>query len=236
MRVRFNERLDERTRMARELHDTFLQTVQGSKMVVEDALSPSAEAAKMRQALQNLSIWLTQAVNEARAALHALRVSTMERNHLSEALKRTTEDPHIPSTMNVSITTIGDARDLHPIVRDEIFRIAFEAIRNAAEHSKASRLEVEVRYARELSLRVTDNGVGIDPSISDDGKAGHFGLQGMRERAARIRGKLAIRSSANVGTEVALIIPGSVVYRTSSPGFLKRIRERLRDLFRQSDL
>lgn len=231
MRVRFNERLDERTRMARELHDTFLQTVQGSKMVVEDALAPASDAAKMRQALESVAIWLTQAVNEGRAALHALRISTTERNHLSEALRRAVEDPRIPATMNVSLATIGGPSDLHPVVRDEIYRIAFEAIRNAALHSKASRLEVEVRYAHDLSLTVTDNGVGIDPGTSDHGTLGHFGLQGMRERAARIRGKLTIRSSSDRGTAVTLTVPGSVIYRTAAPGLLQRLQERLNRLF-----
>jgi signal transduction histidine kinase/ligand-binding sensor domain-containing protein len=217
MRIRFNERLDERTRMARELHDTFLQTVQGSKMVVEDALNPNTDSAKMRQALQKLSGWLTQAVDEGRAALHALRISTTERNHLSEALKRATEYPLTPSSMNTSFATVGDVRDLHPIVRDEIYRIAFEAIRNSALHSKASRLQVELRYANDLTVIITDNGVGIDPSLLEHGRAKHFGLQGMRERAARIRGKLSIVSSADTGTEVVLNVPGSVVYRTASP-------------------
>lgn len=236
MRVRFNERLEERTRMARELHDTFLQTVQGSRMVAEDALDSGADSAKMKHALQSLTTWLTQAVDEGRAALHALRISTTERNHLSEALKRATEDPLIPSTMIISFTTIGDACDLHPIVRDEIYRIGFEAIRNAALHSRASRLQVEIRYAHDLSVSVTDNGVGIDPSISDHGKAGHFGLQGMRERAARIRGKLSIRSSANMGTEVVLVLPGTVVYRTEPPSLVRSIRERLHQFVRYRSL
>lgn len=236
MRLRFNERLEERTRMARELHDTFLQTVQGSRMVVEDALDSGADSTKMEHALQKLTIWLTQAVDEGRAALHALRISTMERNHLSEALKRATEDPLIPPTMNISFTMIGDAWDLHPIVRDEIYRIGFEAIRNAALHSRASRLQVEVRYAHDLSVTVTDDGVGIDPSISDHGKAGHFGLQGMRERAARIRGKLSIRSSVNMGTEVVLVVPGTVAYRSVPPSLIRSIWERLHKFVRYRSL
>jgi signal transduction histidine kinase len=225
--IRSNERLAERTRMARELHDTFLQTIQGSKMVVEDALNPGADEARMRQALQKLSIWLTQAVDEGRTALHALRVSTTERNHLSEALQRATEDPQIPSSMSVSFSVVGDARDLHPVVRDEVYRIAFEAIRNAALHSRASQLQVEIRYSNDLSVRVKDDGIGIDPSISDHGKVGHFGLQGMRERAARIHGKLSIRSSVNSGTDLILIVPGNIACRNNRPVLFARIKEQL---------
>ncbi|WP_146072261.1 sensor histidine kinase [Bryocella elongata] len=222
--AQFDERLAERTRLARELHDTFLQTVQGSKMVADDALDAGSDEKRMRNALEKLSTWLAQAVDEGRAALQSLRVSTIEKNRLSESLQRATEDHHLPASMTVAFSVIGDARDLHPIVRDEVYRVGYEAIRNAAMHSRASRLEIDLRYANDLSLRVKDNGVGIDPSISDDGKTGHFGLQGMRERAARIRSKLSIMSSANAGTEVTLIVPGNIVYRKTRPTVFERLK------------
>lgn len=75
---------------------------------------------------------------------------------------------------------------MHPVVRDEVFRIGYEAIRNACVHSRGSRIKVELTYAHDLTVRVEDNGVGIDCAVLDQGKDGHFGLQGMRERAARI--------------------------------------------------
>src|SRR5260370_28225661 len=109
--------------------------------------------------------------------------------------------------MAVTFSVVGDAKVMHPIVRDEIFRIGYEAIRNACTHSGASRLEIELRYARDLTLRVHDNGTGIDPAISDRGKDGHFGLRGMRERTARIGGKLTLMSSSN-WTEIKLVVPG----------------------------
>jgi len=90
---------------------------------------------------------------------------------------------------------VGDAERMHPIVRDEIYRIGYEAIRNACVHSSASKLEVELTYGQDLALRVADNGVGIDSEVADRGKDGHFGLQGMRERVVRIGGKLTIVSS-----------------------------------------
>jgi len=234
--ARFDERLAERTRLARELHDTFLQTVQGSKMVADDALDADADEIRMRNALEKLSRWLGQAVDEGRAALHSLRVSTTERNHLSEALRRATEDHQLPSSMTVAFSVIGDARDLHPIVRDEVYRIGYEAIRNAATHSRASRLEIDLRYASDMVLRVKDNGLGIDPSISDQGKAGHFGLQGMRERAARIHSKLTILSSTNAGTEVTLVVPGHMVYRNSLPTPKERLKRAISLLLGHSSL
>src|ERR1700737_5610503 len=113
--------------------------------------------------------------------------------------------------MAVTFSVVGDAREMHPIVRDEVYRIGYEAIRNACVHSGAGQLEVDLRYAHDFVLRVSDNGTGIDPAIADRGKDGHFGLRGMRERAARIGGKLTLVSSSNSGTEISLIVPGGLM-------------------------
>jgi hypothetical protein len=215
--ARFDERLAERTRMARDLHDTFLQTIQGSKLVADHALRPSTDPAHMRGALEQLSVWLERATQEGRTALNSLRTATAQTNDLAEALRRVTKDDLIPSSMAVTFSVVGDARDMHPIVRDEIYRIGYEAIRNACVHSGASQLEVELRYARDLALRVSDNGIGIDPGIADRGKDGHFGLQGMRERAARISGNLTLGSSSNSGTEIKLVVPGDIIFRKKTP-------------------
>jgi signal transduction histidine kinase len=147
-----------------------------------------------------------------------LRTTTTQTNDLAEALRSVTEDGLIPSSMAIAFSVIGDARQMHPIVRDEIYRIGYEAIRNARKHSGASRLEVELRYASDLALLVSDDGIGIDPTIADRGKDEHFGLQGMRERAARIGGKLTLRSSSNSGTEIRLIVPGGIIFRKMMPG------------------
>jgi signal transduction histidine kinase/streptogramin lyase len=227
--ARFDERLSERTRMARDLHDAFLQTVQGSKLVADDALDQSADPVRMRRALEQLSVWLGQATQEGRAALNSLRTSTTEKNDLAEALGRATQNGLIPSSMAVAFSVVGDARQLHPIVRDEVYRIGFEAIRNAHMHSGASRLEVELRYGQDLAVRVSDNGIGIDPSVSDKGKDGHFGLQGMRERAARIGGKFTLLSSSTSGTEIKVVVPGGIVFRNASATPFSKIR----DLFRR---
>jgi len=213
MNARFDERLDERTRLAREFHDTLLQTIQGSKMVADDALDESADPARMHHALERLSVWLGQATQEGRAALHSLRVSTTQRNDLAEAFRRATESDRIPGSMSVAVSVVGVPGEMHPVVRDEICRIGYEAIRNASLHSQADRLDVELSYAQDLTLRVKDNGVGIDPLVLDTGKDGHFGLQGMRERTARIGGRLTLLSSAASGTEIKLVVPGNIIFR-----------------------
>jgi len=229
--ARFDERLAERTRMARDLHDTFLQTIQGSKLVADDALDLSADPIRMRRAMEQLSLWLGTATQEGQAALNFLRTATTQTNDLAEALRRATEDGLIPGSMAVAFSVVGGAKEMHPIVRDEIFRIGYEAIRNACTHSGASRLEIELRYARDLTLRVEDNGTGFDPAIVDRGKDGHFGLQGMRERAARIGGKLTLGSSPSSGTEIKLIVPGGIIFRKMTP-VRRSLFARIRTLFR----
>jgi ligand-binding sensor domain-containing protein/signal transduction histidine kinase len=229
--IRLEERVGERTRIARDLHDTFLQTIEGSKLVVDDALEPSTDPIRMRRAMQQLSVWLASAMQEGRAALNSLRTATTQTNDLAEALRRVTVDGLIPSSMAVTFSVVGDAKEMHPIVRDEIYRIGYEAIRNACVHSGATRLEVELRYTRDLTLRIDDNGTGIDPAIADRAKDGHFGLQGMRERAARIGGKLKLGSSSNSGTEIKLIVPGGIIFRKMIPA-RRSLFTRIRTLFR----
>ncbi|HEV2802254.1 MAG TPA: two-component regulator propeller domain-containing protein [Pyrinomonadaceae bacterium] len=211
--ARFDERLAERTRLARELHDTFLQTVQGSKMVADDALDQPDDPARLRRAMEQLSGWLGQAVQEGRTALNSLRTSATETNDLAEAFRRATVACQLPASMTVAFSVVGEARNVHPVARDEVYRIGYEAIRNACRHSQASRLEVELRYAQDLSVRVRDNGIGINPVVAATGRDGHFGLKGMRERAERIGGNLTINSSADAGTEIRLVVPGGAAFR-----------------------
>jgi signal transduction histidine kinase len=226
--IRLEERVNERTRIARDLHDTFLQTIQGSKLVVDDALDPSTDPIRMRRAMERLSVWLASAMQEGRAALNSLRTATSQTGDLAEALRRVTEDGLIASSMAVTFSVVGDAREMHPIVRDEIYRIGYEAMRNACTHSGASRLEVELRYDDELALRVGDNGTGIDPAVADRGKDGHFGLPGMRERAARIGGKLTLVSSATFGTEIKVVVPGGIVFTKGTATTLSKLRDLVR--------
>ncbi|HYV13010.1 MAG TPA: two-component regulator propeller domain-containing protein [Pyrinomonadaceae bacterium] len=209
--VRFDERLAERTRVARELHDTLLQTVQGSKMVAEHALKNPADHTRMVRAMEQLSTWLAQATEEGRAALQSLRSSTTEKNSLAEAFRRAIDEC---GGSEKSFSVNGDSREMHPVVRDEIYRIGYEAIRNACAHSGAGKLEVMLEYAHDLTLRVSDNGIGIDSAVIEQGKEGHFGLRGMRERAERIGAKFTLVSSLNSGTVITLVVPGRIAFRT----------------------
>ncbi len=224
MNVRFDERLAERTRIARELHDTLLQTVQGSKLVADQALDKSDDVVHMRTALEKLASWLGQATQEGRAALNSLRTSTTEANDLAAGLRRATEECLLDNGIDVKFSVTGASRGMHAIARDEIYRIGYEAIRNACEHSAASQVEVSVSYAQDLTLRVSDNGIGMGATVVTEGRAGHFGLQGMRERARRIGSKFKLVSSPNSGTEMTLVVPGNVIFRKPSVTRFARLK------------
>jgi signal transduction histidine kinase/ligand-binding sensor domain-containing protein len=232
MKSRFDERLAERTRIARDLHDTFLQTIQGSKLVADDALDPSADPERMRRAIEQLSVWLGRATQEGRAALNSLRMSTLERNDLAGAFRRAIEECQIHHSMEASFSVVGEPQEMHPVVRDEVYRIGYEAIRNACAHSHANNLWVELTYSTDLIVCVRDNGVGMDVGLAERSREGHFGLRGMRERAAHIASNLKIESSA-AGTRVELIVPGGIIYSSETPGpqsLLAKTRSLLRKL------
>jgi signal transduction histidine kinase/ligand-binding sensor domain-containing protein len=226
--ARFDERLNERTRMARELHDTFLQTIQASKLVADDALEHHNEPERTHRALEKLSDWLGRAMREGRAALHSLRSSTTETNDLAAAFRRAVDDCRREASMEAVFSVSGNPGEMHPVVRDEIYRIGYEAIRNACIHSAGSRIDVALSYGDDLSVRVRDNGVGIDPVVAEQGRNGHFGLKGMRERAARIGAKLFIASSANSGTEVKVVVPGRIIFQKSGITSIRKIKSALK--------
>jgi signal transduction histidine kinase len=222
--ARFSERLAERTRVARDIHDTLLQTIQGSKMVAEDALEHAAEPGRLRTAMEQLDNWLARATREGRAALHSLRATSAEGPDLMEALKRVAEEEAGTGSLSVTCTSTGEPRDIHPIVADEVYRIAHEAVRNARMHAIASKLLLELEYGQRLILRITDDGMGMDSALLEQGRPGHFGLQGMRERAAHIEGKLTVTSAPGAGTVVTLIVPGGIAFQTEQSMLFSRLR------------
>jgi signal transduction histidine kinase len=226
MGARFDERLAERTRIARDLHDTLLQTIQGSKLVVDDALEGPSEPARMRKALEQLSQWLQRAGQEGRAALNSLRVSATNTDDLAEAFKRALETTPFHS-LSTTVSVSGAIREIHPIVRDEVYRVGYEAMRNAYAHSGGTHLTVQLRYADDLTLQIADDGVGAEASTLSDGKEGHYGLKGMRERANRIGATLNIVSDTTRGTEVSLVVPGRIAFHNGKPSRTWTIRDLL---------
>jgi signal transduction histidine kinase/ligand-binding sensor domain-containing protein len=215
-------RVAERTRIARELHDTLLQSFHGLLLRFETAsyLLPERPADAKEQ-LDSAIDRAAKAITEGRDAVQGLRASTVEHQDLAVAVKTlgdelaTAASMHPPPTFRVGVE--GQARDLNPILRDDIYKIAAEALRNAFRHSHAGQVEVEIRYDDEqFRLRVRDNGEGIGPEVlASQGVEGHYGLRGMPERAALIGGELAVWSEVGVGTEVELRLPAHIIYATS---------------------
>lgn len=223
--ARFDERLDERTRLAREIHDTLLQTIQACSLVAEVALEQRGDPSRLENSLAKLSGWLGQAAHESRRVVHALRASTIETKDLAAALRRALEDCQLHRSMETVFSVRGDIREMHPIMRDEVYTIAYEAIRNACTHSKGNRVEVVLRYGNTLSLSIRDNGTGIDPAVVEKGRDGHFGLMGMRERATRIGAEITISSPAGSGATVELVVPGHIVFRAAHRSPLEMARK-----------
>jgi signal transduction histidine kinase/ligand-binding sensor domain-containing protein len=226
--TRFNERLGERTRVARDIHDTLLQTIQGSKLVADDALEHVGDPGRLRTAIEQLASWLARAAREGRAAVDSLRATSAEGHDLIEILKRTAEEETSAVSLHATCTASGEPRDIHPIVADEVYRIAHEAVRNARMHARANKLLLELEYGARLILRITDDGIGMDSALLEHGRPGHFGLQGMRERAAHAEGKLTVTSAPGAGTVVTLIVPGAIAFQTEQSTLFSRLREFVR--------
>jgi len=228
LNARFDERLEERMQLARDLHDTLLQTLQGSKIVADTALDRPADAPTLARALQQVSAWIGKATEEGRETVIKLRKSTVEANDLVEAFHRAIEDCRRRGAIEASLTVTGDTKEMHPVVRDEIYRIGYEAIRNAYTHSRGSRIVVALDYGRDFTLRVTDDGLGVDSITAERGREGHFGLRGMRERATRIGATLSVNGDSGKGTTVVMTVPGRTVFLGARSSFVTRIRSLLR--------
>ncbi len=220
----FNRTLDarvsERTRIARDLHDTLLQSLQGLLLRFQSAMNllPSRpEEAKDR--LEKALDQAEAAITEGRNAVQGLRASATTINDLANGIAaigvELTTASSVVDPPTVDIAVEGVSRDLNPMVREEAYRITGEALRNAVKHAHARRVTVTIHYEpRQLRLVIRDDGKGIDAqTIHRQQPTGHFGLPGMRERAAIVRGQLEVRSSLGSGTEIELRVPGATAYQ-----------------------
>lgn len=219
--ARLEERVGERTRIARELHDTLLQSFQAVLLKLHALTYQLLDRPEVQKTLESVIEQASQAVTEGRDAVQGLRSSTVVTNDLARAIRilgaELAADQGDSNSPDFRVQVEGTSRDLAPIVRDDIYRIAGEAVRNAFQHAQAGRIEVEIWYdQRQLRLRIRDDGKGIDPKVLEAGaRAGHYGLSGLHERAKLVGGKLAVSSQPGFGTEIELTIPASVVYASA---------------------
>jgi signal transduction histidine kinase/ligand-binding sensor domain-containing protein len=216
---RMEDRLNERTRIARDLHDSLLQGFQGLMFRLQAVrqLLPErpGDAAKCLDSAMHIG---DQAIGEGRDAVQDLRSASFDDRDLATSLGalgvelEAGIDPG--SKPEYRVVVEGRPRELTAIVRNEAYRIAREAICNAYQHAKARCIEAEINFGdADLTIRVRDDGIGVDTRILERGqRAGHWGLPGMRERSESFGGHLHVWSEGNAGAEVELRIPADIAY------------------------
>jgi signal transduction histidine kinase/ligand-binding sensor domain-containing protein len=219
-------RVGERTRIARDLHDTLLQSFHGLLFrfqATRNLLPNRPEEAT--QALDTALIRAEQALDESRNSIQGLRPSLSPENDLDQMLiatgqELTSSNCAEDGSPRFELVVEGERRGLPPMIKDEIGRIARELLRNAFRHARAHEIEVEIRYQDDVfRLIVRDDGKGMDPKIlQDGGRPGHWGLPGVQERASGIGARLEFLSEAGAGTEVRLTLPAAIAYEKSRSG------------------
>jgi PAS domain S-box-containing protein len=225
---RENVRLEERTRIAQELHDTLLQTFLSASMQLSVALDGVAPDALVKPRLDRILQLMNQGIAEGRNTIQGLRSPGSHTLDLVVALSHVQQELAVQPDIDFRVIVAGLQQPLRPPIQEEIYRIGREALVNAFRHSQAKHVEFELEYAEsDLRLRVRDNGCGIDPEVLDSGRTGHWGLAGMHERAEKIGARLKIRTPAEAGTEVELSVPNDIAFELQPSqrplGWLARI-------------
>lgn len=215
--LRLEERVSERTRIARELHDTLLQSIQGLILKFH-ALSRQVPAGDVRHDMDQALDHAEEVLAEGRDRVRNLRGTSESLDDLPAAFYGVAEAAAPDGRANLTVVVKGRVRELHSTVLEGAFSIGREALVNALRHSQALHVEVEIAYyPKQFCLRVRDNGRGIDPAVlQQGGRPDHWGLRGMRERAQTMGAQLRLWSRPEAGTEVELMVPGTTAYRLVS--------------------
>jgi ligand-binding sensor domain-containing protein/signal transduction histidine kinase len=228
LEIRFEERTRERTRIARDLHDSLLQGIQGLMLKFHALARTMPERSPARIGIEGNLRQARELVEGVRTRVGELRKQDEPKAKLEELLRDFGGKLPASSSRACEISVVGEARPLDPIAFEEVLFVGREAISNAMLHAEATRIEVELTYrTKELLLRVSDDGKGVDSNTLESGRAGHWGLQGMRERAGSLGAVLELWSRPGVGTDVQLVVPGAVAYGRQRPrkdeSLLKRL-------------
>jgi signal transduction histidine kinase/ligand-binding sensor domain-containing protein len=219
VQAQFRERMLERERIAGDLHDTLLQGYLSASLHVTAAFRRLAEDSLAKQSLSRALEVMDKANEESRIALQGIRSSQLGDLELGQALSRVPQELAASSDIGFRVRVEGRPRSLRPVLLDDVYRIGREAIVNAFQHSGATNIEVAVEYSADrLRLVVQDNGCGIDAQLLQSGKAGHWGLKGIRERAERIGGKLTLFSNPGAGTQVVLTVAAELAFQPEDVG------------------
>jgi Signal transduction histidine kinase len=207
--LQFKAVLAERTRLARDLHDSLEQTLTGIALQLDTSAKLFARLPEQAQHhLQLARNWLHQSQVSLRRSIWDLRSRELEQFDLARALQQSAEQMTAGTELALEFATLGERRALPEIVEENILRIGQEALTNVAKHAHATKVSVALEFTpHALKLRVSDNGRGFDIHESAPGGVGHFGLMGMRERAKRLGGRLDVESATGRGTAVSVEIP-----------------------------
>ena len=218
LNLRFEERLAERTRIAQDLHDTLLQGLVSASMQLHVAAGHVPAESPARSSLDRVLELMARVIDEGRNAVRGLRSPAGGGDDLEQAFCRMQQELGVEAQVGFRVIVSGRPRPLHPLIRDEVYRIGREALVNAVRHSGGEKIEVAIEYAAtEVRVLVRDDGRGIDEQVLSTGRDGHWGLPGMRERAERIGARLKVWSRAGAGTEIELVVPGHVAFQAMSP-------------------
>ncbi len=225
-------RLAERERIARDLHDTSFQGIQGLFLRFNTGTAQLPLNEPARQIFIEALEQSDRVMLEGRELVLDLRADETAASDLPEAFARAADEFASHSKPEFKVIVVGQTRQLHPVCATELFRIGKEAVYNAFRHAAATAVEVEVLYEQDvLQLRIRDNGQGMDERVLRDGRRpGHLGLPGMSERAQRIGAKFNIWSKKGNGTEIEITVAAGVAYAASRDivrsGWLSRWNQR----------
>jgi signal transduction histidine kinase len=209
--------LEERTRLAREFHDTLEQEFTGIRLQLEAVKSKFTEAPGEAQEYLDVARSLIRRSHaEARRAVWDLRADVLERHDLSTALAQTIAQA-ANGAAPARVVVFGKPRRLPGWVENHLLRIGQEAVTNAIKHAAAGEICVELDFQTDtLRLRIRDNGRGFDASGAAASELGHFGLLGMKERAEKIRGRFEIVTAPGSGTSIEVSVPFAAIDATAN--------------------
>lgn len=230
--VSFQNRLSERARIARDLNDSLLQTIEASKLLADDALDPSADPARMRETMGRLSTWLGQASGEGQAALNSLRNGGYDGAELASSFRRAAEDCLKNRSANFAVLVTGDSRELHPLVRAEVYRLGYAMIRDACQHPNVDLVDIELTYGAAFYLQVRSRGqMGGVPLIAQR-EDQILDLSAMNRRAQGFGASLRVTASSNSSVELTLVVPGAIAFQDAPAALPRWLRELWRRLHR----
>ena len=212
-RVRLAQQ-EERVRIARDLHDTLLQSMQGLRFLLEAGIEKArTDASNMPSLFDDALGAAVHAIDEGRTVLSLLRHEEPVFDNLATSISRAANEILHGLELKFQLNVIGEQIALVPQVWNELYNVTREAIINAVKHSRATQISLHLTYGRDMGVLIQDNGIGMDPMVARLGKPGHYGLQGMRERVSSIGGELEILNPQKTGTQVNIVVPGSMAFQ-----------------------